>query len=161
MAAHLPLLGFRQCPSSHCPFLADVERIADPASSLPHMLPSDQQFAAAADALGISNDDALVVYDNTGGFGRCGEVCVGVRCSTAWAVAVGIWTVLVGCAAAQWSWIPQLCVPKLACLHLFSACCHPLQASSPAPVRGGRGMCLAIVGETGCDDSRVCGVASM
>lgn len=46
----------------------DVERIADPASTLPHMLPSDQQFAAAADALGISNDDALVVYDNTGIF---------------------------------------------------------------------------------------------
>jgi thiosulfate/3-mercaptopyruvate sulfurtransferase len=46
----------------------DVERIANPASSLPHMLPSDQQFAAAADALGISNDDALVVYDNTGIF---------------------------------------------------------------------------------------------
>ena len=46
-----------------------MERIADPASTLPHMLPSDQQFAAAADALGISNDDALVVYDNTGG--RC------------------------------------------------------------------------------------------
>lgn len=32
------------------------------------MLPSEQQFAAAADALGISNDDAVVVYDNSGIF---------------------------------------------------------------------------------------------
>jgi thiosulfate/3-mercaptopyruvate sulfurtransferase len=45
-----------------------VERIADPASDLPHMLPSERQFAAAADALGISNDDSLVVYDGSGIF---------------------------------------------------------------------------------------------
>lgn len=48
--------------------LADVERIADPASDLPHMLPSEAQFAAAADALGVSADDALVLYDNAGIF---------------------------------------------------------------------------------------------
>lgn len=46
----------------------DVERIADPAVDLPHMLPSEHQFAAAADALEISNDDALVIYDNVGIF---------------------------------------------------------------------------------------------
>lgn len=46
----------------------DVERIADPASSLPHMLPSEAQFAAAAHALGVTADDALVVYDNSGIF---------------------------------------------------------------------------------------------
>lgn len=37
-----------------------MERIADPASSLPHMLPSEAQFAAAAHALGVTADDALV-----------------------------------------------------------------------------------------------------
>lgn len=37
-----------------------MERIADPASALPHMLPSEAQFAAAADALGVADDDALV-----------------------------------------------------------------------------------------------------
>ncbi|EFN51993.1 hypothetical protein CHLNCDRAFT_37095 [Chlorella variabilis] len=48
--------------------LFDMDGIADPASTLPHMLPSERQFAAAADALGVSRDDALVVYDNTGIF---------------------------------------------------------------------------------------------
>lgn len=47
---------------------ADLDRIADPASSLPHMLPSEQQFAAAADAMGITPEDRLVVYDNSGIF---------------------------------------------------------------------------------------------
>ncbi|KAI3430594.1 hypothetical protein D9Q98_005187 [Chlorella vulgaris] len=46
----------------------DVERIADPESQLPHMLPSEAQFAAAADALGISGEDAVVVYDSAGLF---------------------------------------------------------------------------------------------
>jgi thiosulfate/3-mercaptopyruvate sulfurtransferase len=32
------------------------------------MLPSEEAFAAAADALGISNDDAVVVYDGMGMF---------------------------------------------------------------------------------------------
>lgn len=30
------------------------------------MLPTPHQFAAAADALGITNDDVVVVYDHTG-----------------------------------------------------------------------------------------------
>lgn len=46
----------------------DIDGVCDPASSLPHMLPSEQAFAAAADALGISNDDAVVVYDGMGLF---------------------------------------------------------------------------------------------
>ncbi|KAL4422900.1 hypothetical protein ABPG75_009097 [Micractinium tetrahymenae] len=46
----------------------DVERVADPASDLPHMLPSEAQFAAAADALGVNPEDALVIYDNAGIF---------------------------------------------------------------------------------------------
>ncbi len=37
-------------------------------AGLPHMLPSEQQFAAAADALGISNSDQVVIYDHSGIF---------------------------------------------------------------------------------------------
>jgi len=47
----------------------DLDLIADTTSStLPHMLPSNYQFAAAADALGISNTDSIVIYDRSGMF---------------------------------------------------------------------------------------------
>lgn len=46
----------------------DVDNIADKSVNLPHMLPSEQAFAAAADALGISNDTQVVVYDRSGLF---------------------------------------------------------------------------------------------
>ena len=46
----------------------DVDRVSDPSSPLPHMLPSEAQFAAACDALGIHNDDQVVVYDASGLF---------------------------------------------------------------------------------------------
>lgn len=35
---------------------------------LPHMLPSEEAFAAAVSALGIENKDDLVVYDGKGIF---------------------------------------------------------------------------------------------
>lgn len=37
----------------------DVDMIADTDSGLPHMLPSEAAFAAAADALGITNDSQV------------------------------------------------------------------------------------------------------
>ena len=37
----------------------DVDRVSDPTSTLPHMLPSPAQFAAACDALGVTNDDQV------------------------------------------------------------------------------------------------------
>ncbi|GFH09768.1 sulfurtransferase, partial [Haematococcus lacustris] len=46
----------------------DVERICDLCSSLPHMLPPAPCFAAAMDALGIRNQDTVVVYDGMGVF---------------------------------------------------------------------------------------------
>ena len=46
----------------------DVEKISDPDSSLPHMLPSAESFASACDALGIENGDQVVVYDGAGLF---------------------------------------------------------------------------------------------
>lgn len=35
---------------------------------LPHMLPSEEAFAAAVSALGIENEDGVVVYDGKGIF---------------------------------------------------------------------------------------------
>lgn len=46
----------------------DVDGIADQTTKLPHMLPSEEAFAAAVSALGIQNKDGLVVYDGKGIF---------------------------------------------------------------------------------------------
>ncbi|MFN3816033.1 3-mercaptopyruvate sulfurtransferase [Brevundimonas sp.] len=46
----------------------DIDAVADRASPLPHMLPSPQAFAAAAGAMGVDQDDHIVVYDERGLF---------------------------------------------------------------------------------------------
>ncbi|KAG0567228.1 hypothetical protein KC19_7G119900 [Ceratodon purpureus] len=46
----------------------DLEKISDVTSDMPHMLPSEAAFEQAASALGIQNDDWLVVYDTKGLF---------------------------------------------------------------------------------------------
>ncbi|KAJ9139601.1 hypothetical protein P3X46_030321 [Hevea brasiliensis] len=46
----------------------DVDGISDRSTNLPHMLPSEEAFAAAVSALGIENKDGLVVYDGKGIF---------------------------------------------------------------------------------------------
>lgn len=46
----------------------DQDAVVDPASKLPHTLPSQDAFAAAAGALGISEADEIVVYDGLGLF---------------------------------------------------------------------------------------------
>ncbi|MGP0089322.1 MAG: 3-mercaptopyruvate sulfurtransferase [Xanthobacteraceae bacterium] len=46
----------------------DIDAIADHSSDLPHMLPGPGQFAKEAGALGISNEDTIVVYDALGLF---------------------------------------------------------------------------------------------
>ena len=46
----------------------DLNAIADTSTTLPHMLPSEHQFSAAADALGITNEDTVVIYDRQGLF---------------------------------------------------------------------------------------------
>ncbi|GAB5380654.1 MAG: sulfurtransferase [Aliiglaciecola sp.] len=49
--------------------LFDFENVfVDKTSSLPHMLPTQSEFSIHMSALGISNDDVLVVYDNQGLF---------------------------------------------------------------------------------------------
>ncbi len=46
----------------------DIDAVKDAASPLPHMLPSPDVFAAAAGAMGISEDMTIVVYDGAGLF---------------------------------------------------------------------------------------------
>lgn len=44
----------------------DIDEIADRRSPLPHMLPDEAQFARQMGALGIGDDDAVVVYEASG-----------------------------------------------------------------------------------------------
>ncbi len=44
----------------------DIDAVADTSTPLPHMLPSPDQFAAAAGALGIDETQRIVVYDSVG-----------------------------------------------------------------------------------------------
>lgn len=46
----------------------DIDAVADPETSLPHMLPDAERFARDVGALGIGADDAVVVYDQRGLF---------------------------------------------------------------------------------------------
>ncbi len=46
----------------------DIDAIADRSTGLPHMLPDEAAFAAAAGALGLSERDTIVVYDGMGLF---------------------------------------------------------------------------------------------
>jgi thiosulfate/3-mercaptopyruvate sulfurtransferase len=46
----------------------DIDQVADPASPLPHMLPSAEDFAKKIGLLGVGHGDRVVVYDrNCGG----------------------------------------------------------------------------------------------
>src|SRR5207245_6981598 len=44
----------------------DIDDIAQPGTSLPHMVPSPELFARKMGALGIGDDDRVVVYDGVG-----------------------------------------------------------------------------------------------
>lgn len=46
--------------------LFDIDAISDHSNPLPHMLPSEADFAAAVGELGIGNDDDVVIYDQSG-----------------------------------------------------------------------------------------------
>jgi thiosulfate/3-mercaptopyruvate sulfurtransferase len=55
LAAHIPGAVF-----------FDIDAVADHSSDLPHMLPGPDQFDEAAGALGIGENDTIVVYDASG-----------------------------------------------------------------------------------------------
>lgn len=46
----------------------DIDKIADPSSGLPHMLPGESEFARLAGEMGISGTDTIIVYDGHGLF---------------------------------------------------------------------------------------------
>ncbi len=46
----------------------DIDTVKDPSSPLPHMLPSPEEFARTAGAMGISEGMTIVVYDGSGLF---------------------------------------------------------------------------------------------
>ena len=54
--------------SGHIPgaVFFDIDDIAEPGTSLPHMIPSPELFAQKIGALGIGDDDRVVVYDSNG-----------------------------------------------------------------------------------------------
>lgn len=47
----------------------DIEKISDPSSGLPHMLPSPEAFSSAMRELGIGDGQSIVVYDGLGLYG--------------------------------------------------------------------------------------------
>jgi thiosulfate/3-mercaptopyruvate sulfurtransferase len=71
--ASLPRVGikedtranYRDVHIPEAPFF-DIDAIADPNATLPHMMPSPEIFAKGVGALGISNDCKVVVYDQHG-----------------------------------------------------------------------------------------------
>lgn len=71
--ASLPRVGIKEDTRANyrgghipgAPFF-DIDDIADPDSTLPHMMPSAEIFAAKVGTLGIGNDCKVVVYDQHG-----------------------------------------------------------------------------------------------
>ncbi len=51
----------------------DIDAISDKKSSLPHMLPTPEEFAAAVGNMGISENNQIIVYDGPGLF-SCARV---------------------------------------------------------------------------------------
>ena len=58
--------GAEEYAATHIPGAVfwDIDAIADPDSSLPHMMPDEATFEAHMNILGVSNDQHVVVYDN-------------------------------------------------------------------------------------------------
>lgn len=44
----------------------DLDGCSDPATTLPHMLPSEERFRECAESAGVSDESAVVVYDSSG-----------------------------------------------------------------------------------------------
>jgi thiosulfate/3-mercaptopyruvate sulfurtransferase len=68
---HMPQLGRdarAEFLAAHIPgaVFFDIDAIADHTTTLPHMLPSAEAFAAAVGALGLGSGDRIVVYDVRG-----------------------------------------------------------------------------------------------
>lgn len=62
-----PLQAFLESHIQNAQFF-DIDVVADQAAALPHTLPSPEYFAACVAAMGISNDDHVVIYDQSGAY---------------------------------------------------------------------------------------------
>lgn len=62
--------GYGEYLAGHIPgaVFFDIDEIADQATDLPHMLPSEVQFAQDVGRLGVRNSDTVVAYDGGGLF---------------------------------------------------------------------------------------------
>lgn len=62
--------GYEEYQQSHIPgaVFFGIDDIADKRTTLPHMLPRPEEFAAAVGALGIADTDTIVIYDEAGVF---------------------------------------------------------------------------------------------
>ncbi|MHB1104398.1 MAG: 3-mercaptopyruvate sulfurtransferase [Devosia sp.] len=62
--------GHAEYLKSHLPgaVFFGIDEIADKTTTLPHMLPTPEEFAHAVGALGIAETDTIVVYDEAGVF---------------------------------------------------------------------------------------------
>ena len=70
---HLPSTnrdGAAEFRKGHLPgaVFFDLDRVVDPEAELPHTLPPHEDFERAVSALGIGNDDRVVIYDTLGLF---------------------------------------------------------------------------------------------
>jgi len=70
---HMPgseLNGFDVFKEKHIPnaIFIDLEKISNPNSNLPHMMPDEKHFSEKISSLGINNNDNLVIYDIYGMF---------------------------------------------------------------------------------------------
>ncbi|MEM8988153.1 MAG: 3-mercaptopyruvate sulfurtransferase [Pseudomonadota bacterium] len=70
---HMPQVGRdarAEFEAAHIPgaVFFDIDAVSDLKTDLPHMLPPPDMFAEAAGAMGVSNGDAVVVYDSVGLF---------------------------------------------------------------------------------------------
>nr|WP_086937941.1 rhodanese-like domain-containing protein [Thaumasiovibrio occultus] len=63
-----PLSEFIQTRIPGAQFFDFDQKIKNASSPLPHMLPSETLFSQAVSAMGITNDDEIVVYDSQGVF---------------------------------------------------------------------------------------------
>ena len=59
--------------SEHIPnaIYFDIDKNSDQNSDLPHMLPSKKQWEETVSSLGISNDDKIIIYDNSDLISSC------------------------------------------------------------------------------------------
>ena len=69
-SSHLPTAGrnpHEEFHAAHIPGAQrfDIDRIADPCNPLPHMAPSPADFAAHMRAIGLTQDDHVVMYDDS------------------------------------------------------------------------------------------------